>query len=76
MLTFFFKDLALDLQVLEANIGVVKSDGVHMVEDAETGGKEAMATTFCMLENKFWDVQGRVNDKLQNLKVSLQFSLF
>lgn len=76
MLKVFFKELALELQVLEANIGVVKSDGELLVRDAETGGKEAMATTFCMLENKFRDVQSSVLDELQNLKASLQFCSF
>lgn len=65
---FLLKDIWLQVQTLEANIGSVKSDSLLLVK--EVNDNEVMTTTFEMLENKLREVQRMAKEKLQSLKVS------
>lgn len=65
---FLLKDIWLQVQALEANIGSVKSDSLLLKK--EVNDDEVITTTFEMLENKLREVQRMTKEKLQSLKVS------
>jgi hypothetical protein len=62
------------LQVLEVNIGTVQKEASLMSEDTDADDKEAMTTTFYLLDGRFQQLQKDVGDTLQQLKVQAYFS--
>jgi hypothetical protein len=64
------------LQVLEVNIATVQKEASIMSEDTDADDKEAMTTTFYLLDERFQQLQKDVGDTLQQLKVLACFEYF